>query len=415
MIECDIAIIGAGPAGLMSAIYGAHKGAKTVIVDSNSTVGLKLLRTGGGRCNLTHDLSVDDFIKVYGDSGRFLRYSIHDFNGEKTREFFEKNGLKIITDDHGFCYPGTNRAGDVKRVLVDAAESLKVQFLMNSKIEHIENQRKLFILQAPKEVIVTKALIIATGGISWPQTGSNGDGYKFAQAIGHTLIKPRPALVPLKTKSKWMHKLTGLAIDKVSLKAEFQDKKFTITGPIMLTDNGIGGPAVLDFSRYITDYIDGNCEVTIKLDLMPDWETSKLDEKLRSLCMNNPKKEIPGILSEFLPRRFVLEMCSQFDFLRGVLSGQLIKQNRQKLVKLLKSMPVIITGTRSINEATITKGGISRDEIDDTTMMSKICPGLFFAGEVIDVDGPCGGFNLQICWSTGQVAGSSASHYVQHL
>ncbi len=412
MIECDIAVIGAGPAGLMAAIYGAHKQAKTVIIDSNSTVGLKLLRTGGGRCNLTHQLNPDEFIRVFGDSGRFLRYSLHDFDANKTMDFFAKNGLKIEADEHGFCYPVTNRAGDVKRVLVNVAENMNVTFLMNSKIEHIEKQNNLFILQAPNEVIISKALIIATGGMSWPQTGSNGDGYKFAASFGHKIIPPKAALVPLKTTQKWMHRITGLSLDKVGVKAECEDKKFTIIGPMIFTDNGIGGPAVLDFSRHITDYLNGNNSVTIKLDLIPDWNEEKVNQRLIELCTEHPNREMPGILSEFLPRRFSIGLCEQIDFLKSTLSGRLTKADRRKLVALLKGLPVEVTSTRSINEATITKGGVSTNQVDDKTMMSKLCPGLFFAGEVIDVDGPCGGFNLQICWSTGQVAGSAAYHYV---
>lgn len=415
MIETDIAVIGAGPAGLMASIYAAHKSAKAVIIDTNTTPGLKLLRTGGGRCNITHSLPINEFIKVYGDSSKFLRFALHDFGPDKTIEFFEKNALKIQTDEHGFCYPYTNRASDVKRVLTDIAESFKVKFQMASKIEHIEREKRLFILQAPKEVILAKAVIIATGGMSWPQTGSNGDGYKFAKTLGHTIVNPKPALVPLKTADTWMHKLTGVAIDRVAIRAEFEDKKFTTVGPMIFTDNGIGGPAVLDFSRYITDYLAAGKPAMIKLDLIPDRTLDQIDNNLTDLCRMHPKKEIPGILSEFMPRKLALSICENFDYLKATLSGQLNKQNRRKLAGMLKGLEVKVIAPRSMNEATITRGGVSTAEIDDKTMQSKICPGLFFAGEVIDVDGPCGGFNLQICWSTGVLAGTNAQKYTTAL
>jgi len=410
MIETDVCIIGAGPAGLLASIYAAHKGAKTLVVETNSTPGLKLLRTGGGRCNLTHNLTTNEFIKAYGKSGRFLRFSLHEFSSESTKKFFENYGLKIKTDPDGNCFPITNRASDIKRALQDCAEALPIDFMFNSQIQLVEKNDNVFILQAPKEIVIAKAVILATGGCSWPQTGSCGDGYKFAKQLGHKIVEPKAALVPLITTDKWAHKLSGVNINKAALKANLGSAKVTTVGPILFTDNGLGGPAVLDFSRHITEIISENKPNTtqITIDLLPNQDIRQIDEHIMWLCQANPKKEIPGILSEFLPRNLTLRLCEEYDFLKNTISGQLTKENRRKLAELLKNLPFNIKSTRSINEAIITRGGISTNQIDDKTMQSEICPGLFFAGEIIDVDGPCGGFNLQICWSTGVVAGNNA-------
>ena len=417
MIETDICVIGAGPAGLMASIYSAHRGAKVLCADTNSTTALKLLRTGGGRCNLTHDGNIDEFVKVYGSKGRFLKYCLHEFSPKSTVEFFAKNQLKVEPDETGCCFPVTNRASDVKRLLTDLAESFGTKYLFSSRIEHIENQNKLFILQAPREVVVAKAVVIATGGMSWPQTGSSGDGYDFAKAFGHKIVPPNAGLVPLITLDKWAHALTGVTIAKASISAKTSSAKLTTTGAVMFTDNGLGGPAVLDFSRHITEYLSRMRKeyLDIELDIMPDKQLKQVDDYLIWQIGQHPKREIPGILSEFLPRSISLKICEEFEFVRNKLSGQLTKDNRRQLAQLLKAMPFKVKSTRSIREAMVTRGGVLIDEIDPKTMQSKLCPGLFFAGEVIDADGPCGGFNLQICWSTGVLAGTCAYHYANKL
>lgn len=400
---------------MMAAIYSAHSRAQTRIVESNSTAGVKLLRTGGGRCNITHTGTVDDFITVYADCGRFLSYCLHEFSPEAAVSFFNKNGLGTMIDENGCIFPGTQKAADVKRVLIEAVESLGAQFIFNSRVQMVEKDRSngLFILQAPKEVIVAKALIIASGGVTWPQTGSAGDGLVFASTFGHTVIQPKASLVPLITKQTWIRRLAGVALEKVALKTEVHDRKIITVGPLIFTDNGIGGPAVLDFSRHITDYLstDKSQPIPIAVDLAPDYQPEKLDNYIQQLCKEHPRREIPGILSEFLPRSIALRFCEEHGYVGKVSTSHLTRSDRVRLVDLLKSMPLNIESTRSLREAMVTRGGIDTAEIDSKTMASKLCEGLFFAGEIIDADGPCGGYNLQICWSTAVLAGSAAAEF----
>jgi len=407
----DVCIIGAGPAGLLAAIFAAQAGAKTIVLERNSAPCRKLLHTGAGRCNLTHTGSVQDFIRSYGQSGRFLRHCLYEFSADDLRQYFHRQGLQTKVEKNGCVFPVTDRAGDVADALLNHARNLSVRFLYESQVQGIEKVRDGFVMVLDTEKISAKAAVIATGGVTWPSTGSTGDGYNFAKAFGHTIVEPRPCLGPLVTAQNWPGRLGGVAVPNVVIKTKIANRKVQVSGPLMFTANGIGGPAVLDLSRLITDFLpDYDNPVQITIDLLPQYPIEQLDEQIISLCSEHPKKTLAGVLSRWLPASLTTSLCEQIAQSQTIQAGILQKSQRKQLMDMLKHLPLSVVAACPIADATVTRGGVSIVEINPTTMESKLCPGLFFAGEVMNLDGPCGGFNLQIAFSTGALAGTTAAH-----
>jgi len=409
-MKTDVCITGAGPAGLFAAISAAQSGVKTIVVERNTTAGRKLLRTARGRCNITHTGSVEDFVKVYGPCGRFLKHSLYEFSAENLREYLDQKDLKTIAEKNGFVFPISNRASDVAEVLVEDALKQSVRFLYGQSVTSVEKTADGFEVLTDKEKISTNAVIIATGGVTWPFTGSTGDGYNFAKAFGHTIAKPKASLTSLITTEKWPAQLAGVGLEKVVIKTKIANRKLCARGPLMFTSSGIGGPAVFDISRAVTEFLPNyKNPLKITIDTLPDWQSNQLENKIIALCTENPKKDIASILTQILPKSFISNLCKQIEPSKLVTAGQLTKTQRKQLVMMLKQLTVSITATGPIDEAHVTQGGVSTAEIDPKTMQSKLCNGLYFAGEVINVDGPCGGYNLQIAFSTGHLAGTSAA------
>jgi predicted Rossmann fold flavoprotein len=407
-METEICIIGAGPAGLMAAIFAARAGEKTVVVEGNTTAGRKLLVTGGGRCNLTHAGTLEDFVRAFGASGRFLRHCLHEFSPDAAREFFGQIGIATKVDEDDCVFPVSECASDVRDALLNHCIKLGVQFIFGRGVERIEKHGDGLVVFAGKETITARKVIIATGGKSYPETGSTGDGYKLAKSLGHTIVEPRPALVPLVAKEKWLGELAGASLDNVTISAMVEKKRVAVGGPIVFTQDGIGGPAVLDLSRLLSDYLPAQGPIEIAVDVIPAMNETKLEEYLIGQLSQHSRKIIINVLFDLIPKKLAGLLCRQAG-VTDTTGSQLKKDQRRKVIQLLKKLPLSITATRPMAEATVTRGGVSTNEIDPKTMESRVCPGLYFAGEVIDVDGPCGGYNLQACWSTGALAGREAA------
>jgi hypothetical protein len=396
----------------MASISSTKTGAKTTVIEANTSAGRKLLRTGRTRCNLTHIGSVEDFVKAYGPFGIFLRHSIYNFSSDDLRRYFTEHNLKTKVEKDGCVFPVTERAGDVVRVLVDDALMSSVRFLYGRGVQSVEKNENSFVLLTGSEKVVAGAVIIATGGVTWPHTGSIGDGYKFAQALGHTIIKPKACLTRLVTAETWPGQLAGVGVGSVVITAKLDNRKLRVSGPMMFTHDGIGGPAVFDLSRFITDFLPNAARpIKITIDMLPAYEVQELDREIISLCTKNPQKELAGVLAQFFPHSLASHIAGKLNPSTTILAGQLQKHQRRKLVDTLKRLPLSVETAGPIAEATVTRGGVSTSEINPRTMESKLCSGLFFAGEVINVDGPCGGFNLQIAFSTGCLAGKMAAEY----
>ena len=409
-METEICIIGAGPAGLTAAIFAAQGGAHVTIIEGNTTPGRKLMLTGAGRCNLTHNASGAELVRTFGSvKGRFLSYCLYEFSPQDVMKFFASLGVKTRIEQDGCVYPASDRAGDVRDALINQAKKLGVNFLYDKRAGKITKQANIFIIHTPKEPVRTEKVIIATGGLSWPKTGCRGDGYGFARSLGHHIIQTRASLVPLVSLEDWPGQLAGTPVENVRISVRINNKKIVTTGALIFTDDGIGGPAVLDMSRQLTDYLDAEKKpIAITLDFAPNVEQSAFGKEMTELLNKNPKKKIVNILAEFVPKRIGIFLCKRAVCDDELSAGQLKKDARKKLIAAVKALPLSIVRTREIAEATVTRGGVSLKEIGPKTMESKIYPGLFFAGEVLDVDGPCGGYNLQICFSTGALAASGA-------
>ena len=393
----------------MAAIYSAKSNAQTAVVEANTAAGRKLLLTGGGRCNITHLDSINKFIKAFGTKGRFLQYCFHELTPEQVREFFAERGLETKVEEDGCVFPVTDSAEDVQKVLLSESAKNGVQFLYDRRVESIEKCGEGFNVRTGRETIAANRVIIAAGGISYPDTGSTGDGCKFAQKLGHTIIRPRASLVPLITKQTWPAELAGTAVDNVRITANPEKKKFNTPGAMLFTQDGIGGPAVVDLSFSLTDYLPSiKNPIEISMDLVCGIDEIELEKRILVKFEQSPHKTLINIIAEFLPKRLAAVFCREFGFDGNIVGRQIKKDSRKKLVRTLKGLPLSVTAARPIAEAMVTRGGVNITEINKKTMGSKICHGLFFAGEVMDVDGPCGGYNLQLCWSTGAIAGIAA-------
>jgi predicted Rossmann fold flavoprotein len=393
----------------MAAISSAGKGAKSVICESNSIAGKKLLLTGAGRCNLTHASDIKTFIKAFDKRSFFVRHCLYEFKPDDLRKFLANLALPTKVEKDGCVFPASERSSDVRDVLVKEALKLKIVFLFNNPVLDIEKKDELFYLRCEKQNVTSKKLIIATGGLSYPQTGSKGDGYRFAASLGHKIIHPKPALVPLVTAESWPASIAGLSLSNIKISAK-NNKKINCIGDLIFTHNGIGGPAALDFSRLIIDTLSADKKpLAVSIDTLADISETELEKRFLEMAEKNPKKTVRGILALLYPQRFALVLCGEFGFDENCIGRQLKKDERKRLLKILKALPLTIIGTGPIEEAIITRGGVSTDQINPLTCESLVCRGLYFAGEVIDIDGPSGGFNLQFAFSSGVLAGTCAA------
>ena len=403
-----VGIIGAGASGLMAAIFAAEAGADVVVFESNTSAGRKLLKTGGGRCNLTHFGKPAELLKACKPYDKFLSYSLYEFSPENAVEFFNSRNVGTYVASDGSVFPKSDLAGDILGVLLSECQKLKVKFFYDKKVSDIVKVENGFVVKAAAKEMTFQSIIIATGGASWPVTGSTGDGYSMAEKMGHKVLTPRASLVPLVTSEKWVKYLAGVALDNVKISATIENKKVSATGALVFTSTGIGGPAVLNFSRMIVDSLaDG--ALPISIDILPEYNFEQLFDLIKKSCEENSKKDITTVISFLLPRSVASEIYNMTDADQNLKAGQLSRSLCHKICSLIKNLPVTVVSARSLQEATVTRGGVDISEIDDKTMQSKLVKGLFFAGELIDADGPCGGYNLQIAWSTGALAGKSAA------
>ncbi|MBL7185813.1 MAG: NAD(P)/FAD-dependent oxidoreductase [Phycisphaerae bacterium] len=408
-MKTEICIIGAGPAGLMAAISAAAAGARATVVEANTSPGRKLLLTGAGRCNLTHQDAPQEFVRAFGVGGKFLSYCVFRFSPQDVQDFFARLGLRTKTEKDGCVFSAFGRASDVKEALVGCAKTLGATLSYGRQVGGVGKEAGSFVVRTPQEQISADRLIVATGGMSWPRTGCTGDGYRFARHLGHTVTPTKASLVPLVTGEVWPGRLAGTALENVRVSARLGNRKVITVGAMIFTDDGIGGPAVLDMSRHLTEHLPGKTPIGLTLDLAPHIEQAQLEWQMTEHIAANPRKKVANVLAEFVPKRLSVLLCRQASCDDRLPAGQLKKDVRRKLLRTIKALPLSILRTKPIAEATVTRGGVNINEVEPKTMESKICPGLFFAGEVLNVDGPCGGYNLQACWSTGALAGSSAA------
>ena len=414
-MDYDMCIIGGGAAGMMAAIAAGGEGVSVCVLEKNANAGRKLLVTGGGRCNLTHAGGIDDFVRDCHPYGNTLKPSFYAFPPAQTPVFFQRHGLETYTDKAGCIFPVSEQAGDVCRILIEQARQAGAVMCYGQPVKAVEKRDEGFAVMTEKKCFSCRALIAATGGKSWPQTGSTGDGYTIAKSFGHTIIPPIGILCPMVVRETWVSDLQGLSLPAAAIRMKKKSNVKVFSGEMVFTSDGIGGPVVFGVSREAVELLNHQGNVPVTIDFLPGIQREALSSLLIERCAAHPRKEIAGLLCEWFPKRLsaFLQTCACGS--GPVPACAFRKSQRQKLVEAIKATPLTLIRSGLLEKATVTRGGIQRTEIDSKTMQSRLCEGLYFAGEVIDVDGPCGGYNLQIAFSTGFLAGKSASCYLRSL
>ncbi len=398
-----IAVIGGGASGLMAAGTAASYGGCVTLFEKNNMLGKKLLITGKGRCNVTNNCTMEDFMNNVPVNNKFLYSAYTNFTSEDTIEFFENMGVSLKTERGNRVFPVSDKASDIVNALKKYIKNNNVK-IVNEEVLSIEKESENdFLIVSSKEKYVFDKVIIATGGASYPGTGSTGFGYSVAKKFGHTVNDIKPSLVPLVIKEDICKKLQGLSLKNIKLSLLENDKiVYSELGEMLFTHFGMSGPLVLSASSHIRDLKN---KYKISIDLKPGLDEKKLDERILRDFSQNLNKDFSNSLSKLLPQKLIPEIIklSGIPFDKKV--NAITKGQRQNLCILIKNMQFSVEGFRPIEEAIITSGGINIKEINPKTMESKICEGLYFCGEVLDVDGYTGGFNLQIAFSTGYLAG----------
>lgn len=397
-------VIGAGAAGTIAAHFAAMSGDSVTVIEKNEKIGKKIYITGKGRCNLTNDCDADEFMKNVVTNGRFLYGALSDFLPCDTKEFFISNGLKLKTERGNRVFPLSDKSSDVIKTLAEVLKKDGVTVRFN------ETVKKIIVKDGCVKKIVTDIgeyscdkAVVATGGYSYRSTGSTGDGYEFARAVGHTVIPIKPALVPIKTEGGFPD-ISGLTLKNVALKAYSGGKKIVDEfGELLFTHTGVSGPIVLTASSKLNKSDLKN--ISLCIDLKPALDEETLDKRVRQDFVKFSKKQLKNSLGDLLPSSFIERFVRATGVDPEKRVDDINKNERRQIVSTLKNFPLNFSGFADINEAIVTSGGVSTKEIDPKTMESKLVKGLYFAGEVIDVDALTGGFNLQIAFATGARAG----------
>ncbi|MEA3468146.1 MAG: NAD(P)/FAD-dependent oxidoreductase [Thermodesulfobacteriota bacterium] len=410
MSKKTVVVIGGGAAGLMAAGQAALCGARVILLEKMKRPGRKICISGKGRCNLTNNAEIEEFIDHFGKNGRFLRQVFSRFFAPELVTFFEKNGLKVTLERGGRYFPTSGKAPDILKVFLSWLAALKVEIRDNSPVKRlIIHDKKLTSVVTKQGEIACDTVIIATGGASYPATGSTGDGYQLAKHVGHTIIPIRPALVPLEIAGGIHPELAGLELRNVEVRLFINGKqKRKLFGEIHFLKYGVSGPIILTLSGDAVDGLREGKKVALALDLKPALSRQKLDARLIRDFEKRYKEMFADVLRGLLPAQLVPLCLEQTKIPANRLAGEMSKKERKKLLQWLKDLRLQVSGYRSFKEAIVTAGGINLKEVDPRSMESKIIPGLFLAGEVLDLNGNTGGYNLQAAFSTGWLAGCSA-------
>lgn len=404
-----VIVIGGGAAGMMAAYHAGILHNEVTLLEKNEKLGKKIYITGKGRCNVTNASDIDVIFKNINKNPKFLYSAIYGFDNDSVMSFMEENGCPLKTERGNRVFPVSDHSSDVIKALTKALSTAKVNVKLNTAVKGLKVEDGICkgVILDNGSTLYADRVIVATGGLSYPTTGSTGDGYRFARQCGHDIVKPRPSLVPLVTGETWVPKLQGLSLKNVELSL-FADNKcvFKELGEMLFTHFGISGPLVLSASSFYDTYAEKGKNMGILLDLKPGLTAEQLDKRILRDFEENQNKAFKNSLEELLPRTLIPVMVALSGIEPSKQVNSVSREERAKLVSLIKGLAVTPVGTSKIDEAIITRGGINVKEINSSTMESKLVKNLYFAGEVIDIDAMTGGYNLQLAWSTGYLAGA---------
>jgi len=409
MNSADVIVIGAGASGLIAAGIAAQKYQKVFLLEKKTRPAIKLSITGKGRCNVTNSADIKEFVGEFGNNGKFLYSAFSKFFNTDTINFFENLGVKCRLERGGRYFPESNDAHDVVNALIKFVKNKNVKIITNSQVTKFvceDKKIKSVLLKNGTQYFANK-FILATGGKSYPLTGSTGDGYSLAKTVGHTIVKPQPALVPLASGDKNLKQLNKLKLKNIEISVLADDKVVTkLFGEIEFTIFGLTGPLILTVSSQVFSLLEQKKAVDISINLKPALDDKQLDDRLVRELNSFGNMPVRNMLKTLLPMQMIEPFMDKNNIKWTEICSAINKEKRKKIFNGLRNMKFKIISTRSIDEAIITKGGISLKEVEQNTMKSKLIENLYFCGEILDIDGPTGGFNLQAAFSTGYLAGN---------
>ncbi len=396
---------------MMAAYTAASSQNKVVLLDKNDRLGKKLFITGKGRCNITNNCDTADFFKEVVRNPKFLMSAVYGFSSENLIQILNENGVPTKIERGGRVFPISDKSNDVLKALERMLHKAQVDVRLNTTVLGIQKQGDLFTVETDRGSVAAKNIILATGGVSYPLTGSTGDGYVWAEKLGHRLVPASPALIPLEDEHNICAKMQGLALKNVTFTL-YQNNKciYTEQGELLFTHFGISGPVVLSASSYI-NYSKNTDDLYCTIDLKPALSKEKLEARLLRDFAEHKNKQLKTYMSELMPSKLIHPFLAETRLDGQMQINEITKETRKKLVDALKAFRIKIAGARPIGEAIVTAGGVAVKDINPSTMESKVIPGLYFAGELVDVSAQTGGYNLQIAFSTGYLAGSSVHEF----
>lgn len=412
----DVAVVGGGPAGMMAAARAAECGARVVLLEKNTSLGKKLLLTGGGRCNLTNaEFDRNVFAAKFKGAARFLLSPFSQFGVEETLEFFHTRGMPTKVEAENRVFPESDRSHSVLDVLVDALHKEKVDILLGAEVAGFEAADGMIrgIRMKNGNMVRAHAYILATGGKSHPETGSTGDGFRWLRAIGHTIVPPHASLVPLRVSDSWLHALSGVSFPDVKLTIlQNDERRESASGKLLFTHFGLSGPLALNMSRTLSEYILHSGPVTVSLDLFPHRSVGEIDKDILDVFALRKNQQVKNVLGELIPPRLILPMLSLSSLDSDIPVHSVSREKRLFFAKMMKDIRLSVSGLLGEDKSIVTSGGVALPEIDFKNMRSRLFFNLYCVGDILDIDRPSGGYSLQICWSTGWVAGNVAGKCV---
>jgi predicted Rossmann fold flavoprotein len=407
----DVAIIGGGPSGMMAAGRASELGAKVILIEKNESLGKKLLISGGGRCNVTNaEFDTRALLEKFKENGKFLFSAFSQFSVKETLNFFNSKGMPTKIENEKRVFPESNSSSSVLNVLASYMKERNVKILTNSPVLEIKSDSKKItsVILENGDEIFAKSFIIATGGKSYPKTGSTGDGFVWLKKLGHSIIKPDSALVPINIKEDWVKGLQGITLPEVKISIFQDDKKVeTKLGKILFTHFGLSGPTILNMSRKINELMPYG-DVFVSLDILPKFDFSSLNTELQKVFKKHTNKKFRNAILDLIPSGLVEIIIKKSDINGDTFCHSVTRDERIKLMHVLKDIQIQVKSLQSPENAIVSSGGVKLEEVDFKTMQSKLFSNLYLTGDILNINRPSGGYSLQICWTTGYVAGTNA-------
>jgi hypothetical protein len=420
-MDWEVVVVGAGAAGLLAAARAAERGRRTLLLEKNRKPGAKILMSGGTRCNITQATDCRGIVAAFGAQGRFLHSALAALSPAELVALLEAEGVATKIEETGKIFPASNKATDVLAALLQRLRRSGCVLALGEPLVGLTRSENAFLLATPQRTISAEKVIVTTGGQSYPGCGTTGDGYRWLAALGHTIVTPRPALTPVTTDAPWVALLQGVTIPDVHVRViengppssdaspdSRQKQKIACLaerrGSFLFTHFGLSGPVILDVSRAISGHPNPRT-LQLECDFLPPVRSDQLDELLRQQCVADGKKQLSGMITNWLPRRLVDALLERINLAADLRAAELSKSNRRRLAHEIKQTRIAVSGTRGFKKAEVTAGGVALEEVDSHSMQSKLVPQLFLAGEILDLDGPIGGYNFQAAFSTAWLAG----------